>query len=84
MQTAGFVTLPGAAELPQFESGTIVRVELPVASLPGYGVDISRAGGTGPVEADVLVGQDGQMRAIRLVTSRTSFSSPSSTSRSQQ
>jgi len=60
--------LPGTAGLPQFESGTIVRVKLPVASLPAYGVDISPAADDQPVEADVLVGQDGQPRAIRLVT----------------
>jgi hypothetical protein len=74
VRSSGVVALPGAAELPQFESGTIVRLELPVASLPGYGVDISRAGGDGSVEADVLVGQDGQARAIRLVTSQSSSS----------
>jgi hypothetical protein len=55
--------------LPEFESGTIVRLELSLASLPSYGVDITRAGTDRPVEADVLVGQDGQPRAIRLVTS---------------
>jgi hypothetical protein len=51
-----------------FESGSIVRMEVPVASLPAYGIDISPAAGGGPIEADVLVGQDGQPRAIRLVT----------------
>jgi hypothetical protein len=65
---AGFVALPGAAGLPDFESGAIVRVELTLASLPAYGVDISRAARNQPVEADLLVGQDGQPRAIRLVT----------------
>jgi hypothetical protein len=68
VRPSGFVALPGTAELPQFESGTIVRIELPVASLPAYGVDISPAANDQPVEADVLVGQDGQPRAIRLVT----------------
>jgi hypothetical protein len=65
----GFVALPGSAGLPAFESGTIVRLELSLASLPSYGVDITRAGTDRPVEADVLVGQDGQPRAIRLVSS---------------
>jgi hypothetical protein len=76
-----FVALPGAASLPQFESGSIVRVDLPLSSLAAYGVDISTSGGKGPVKADVLVGQDGEPRAIRLV-SRSS--SPSSFSRSRQ
>ena len=65
---SGFMALPGAAGLPDFESGAIVRVELTLASLPAYGVDISRAARNQPVEADLLVGQDGQPRAIRLVT----------------
>jgi hypothetical protein len=64
-----FVTLPGAANLPRFESGSIVRVDLPLSSLAAYGVDISTSGGKGPVKADVLVGQDGEPRAIRLVSS---------------
>jgi hypothetical protein len=71
IRPAGFVALPAAAGLPQFESGTIVRVELPVSVLPDYGVDISPVTGDGPVEADVLVGQDGQPRAIRLVTNNS-------------
>ncbi|MEP6918075.1 MAG: hypothetical protein ABJC89_20680, partial [Acidobacteriota bacterium] len=71
-QPSGFIALPGAAGMPQFESGTIVRMDVPVASLPAYGVDISRADGNGAVEADFLVAQDGQARAIRLVTNQNS------------
>jgi hypothetical protein len=67
VRPAGFVELPGAADLPQFESGTIVRLELPVASLPAYGIEIPAAADERPVEADLLVGQDGLTRAIRLV-----------------
>jgi hypothetical protein len=74
IQPAGFVAVPAAAKLPQFESGLIVRMALPVTALPSYGVDIFRASSGEPVEADVLVGQDGLARAIRLVN----------TSRSQQ
>jgi hypothetical protein len=69
VRPTGFVALPGSGGLPEFESGTIVRLELSLASLPSYGVDITRAGADRPVEADVLVGQDGQPRAIRLVSS---------------
>jgi hypothetical protein len=62
------VELPWTAGLPAFESGEIVRMEVPVASLPTYGIDISSGAGNGPVAADVLIGQDGFARAIRLVT----------------
>lgn len=64
---SGFVALPWTAGLPAFESGEIVRMEVSVASLPVYGIDIS-SGADRPVEADILIGQDGLARAIRLVT----------------
>jgi hypothetical protein len=67
VRPSGFVALPGSAGLPRFESGTIVRMELPVASLPAYGIDISPAADDKPIQADVLVGQDGQPRAMRLI-----------------
>ncbi|HEY7499116.1 MAG TPA: hypothetical protein VH740_11415 [Vicinamibacterales bacterium] len=65
----GFVPLPVAAGLPDFESGSIIRVEIPVASLPTYGIEIVPDVKRTPVQADLLVGQDGQARAIRLVRS---------------
>jgi hypothetical protein len=49
-----FVAWPGAAAWPPFESGELIRVELSVD-------------GDAVVEADVLVGQDGFARAVRLV-----------------
>jgi hypothetical protein len=63
----GFVGLPGAVGLPDFESGQIIRVEIPLTSLPTYGLEIVPDARDVPVQADVLVGQDGQARAIRLV-----------------
>ena len=62
-----FVGVPGAAALPELESGRIVRVELPLAALPAYGVEIAATPGQTEVAADLLVGQDGLTRAIRLV-----------------
>jgi anti-sigma factor RsiW len=50
---AQFVILPGANALPRFESGQVIRVEIPSAD--------------GVITADVLVGQDGLARAVRLV-----------------
>ena len=61
-----FLPLPVASGLPALESGVIVRIELPVAALPRYGVaipDTSRR----ELQADLLVGQDGQPRAIRFL-----------------
>lgn len=67
VQSFEFMTLPGAVGLPELESGTVVRIALPVGALPEYGLDIVTNGAKTTVEADVLVGQDGMARAIRLV-----------------
>jgi hypothetical protein len=66
-ELAGFVALPAADRLPGFDSGMIVRVAIPTASLPAFGLPIT-PDAVRTVDADVLVGQDGQARAIRLVS----------------
>jgi hypothetical protein len=66
IQAVGFVPIPSAEGLPEFESGQIVRLGIPVTALPNYGVEIP-PGSAAAVQADLLVGQDGQPRAIRLV-----------------
>jgi len=48
-----FVAWPGAAAWPPFESGELIRVDIPTAD--------------GVVHAEVLVGQDGLARAVRWV-----------------
>ena len=48
-----FVTWPGATAWPPFESGELIRIDIPTE--------------VGVVQAEVLVGQDGFARAIRLV-----------------
>ena len=68
VRPVGFVELPGAAGLPDFESGQIIRMEIPLTSLPTYGIEILPDAQGSPVKADLLFGQDGQARAIRLVT----------------
>lgn len=69
-ELAGFVALPAADHFPGFDSGTIVRVALPAASLPAFGFPMTPDAAR-TVDADVLVGQDGQARAIRLVSFMT-------------
>jgi hypothetical protein len=66
-----FVSLPTAIGLPALESGRIVRVQLATAMLPAYGFDVVPGSESGVVEADVLVGQDDQPRAIRFVNLKT-------------
>jgi hypothetical protein len=67
IEPSGFVALPGAGALPPLESGSIVRVSLPITTLPWYGIQIVPDLGRGPVTAELLIAQDGQPRAIRLV-----------------
>lgn len=69
---AAFVALPGATALPDFESGQIVRVAVPVAELPAYGLELIPHAGIDAVSVDVLVGQDGLARAMRLASFTTS------------
>ena len=77
IQPAGFVEIPGAAALPPMESGAIVRVAIPVAALPSYGIPIAPDLGVDRVEVDLMVAQDGLPRAIRFVNdSNTLRSTP--------
>lgn len=66
VEAVGFVAIPAAAGLPDFESGEIVRLDVPVAALPNYGLEIP-SGSQSAIQANLLIGQDGQARAIRLV-----------------
>ena len=63
-----FVSLPAALGLPTLESGRIVRIEVPTSMLPSLGFDILPDTPQTFVAADVLVGQDGQPRAIRFIS----------------
>jgi hypothetical protein len=61
-----FVPWPGAGTLPSFESGELVRLDLPVSVLPSLGLAPPASRDTA-VQADVIIGQDGFARAVRLV-----------------
>ena len=62
-----FVIVPGAAGLPAMESGSLVRIDVPVSMLPSLGLTPPQANRTTSVKADLIVGQDGLTRAARLV-----------------
>ena len=64
-EASGFVPLIYCDELNCGTPGDVVRVELPASSLPMMGLASNTR--TGPVRADVVVGEDGIARAIRLV-----------------
>jgi hypothetical protein len=62
-----FTIVPGAAGLPPMESGTLVRMDVPVSMLPSLGVT-PPPGQAKAVTADLVVAQDGLPRAVRLVS----------------
>ncbi len=61
-----FVLWPDAAELPTFESGHLMRVEMPASVATELGLTPAPSA-DGIARADILVGQDGLPRAVRLV-----------------
>ena len=62
----GFVPWPGAEAWPRFESGSLVRVDLPVSALIALGLPVPLSTAS-VMQADIVVGQDGFARAVRLV-----------------
>jgi len=64
----GFVPIPYVSQLAPYERAEIVRMEMPVAALIAAGLPMQTADPGARAEADVVVGQDGRARAIRLVS----------------
>ncbi len=63
---ASFYPLPEAEALPAVENAMVVRVQLPVSSLQLMGVPVSEERAGASVQAELLLGQDGLARAVRL------------------
>jgi hypothetical protein len=64
---SSFYPLPEADELPPVETTLVVRVQLPVSSLQLMGFSIDEDASAEPVQAEVLLGQDGLARGVRLI-----------------
>ena len=64
---APFYPLLYGDDLSTMEAGGVVRVRLTRAALASFGVPVSEERRTERVEAEVLLGEDGLARAIRLV-----------------
>src|SRR5207244_1054820 len=64
LRATEFVLWPGAAELPVFESGQLMRVQMPVSVAAELGLMPTQSP-DGIARADILVGQDGLPRAVR-------------------
>jgi hypothetical protein len=52
------------------ERGSIVRVQLPKSSLPGFGIPVSADRWNESIPADIVLGEDGTMRAVRFINTR--------------
>ena len=65
---ASFTALPYVIQPAMYESTEVVRMTVPVAELVAAGMRLEADPGA-HVEADVMVGQDGRARAVRLISS---------------
>ncbi|HEX5230538.1 MAG TPA: hypothetical protein VFW44_22660 [Bryobacteraceae bacterium] len=63
---AGFYPLPEAEALPAVENAMVIRVQMPVSSLQLMGVPVASERAGTSVAADLLLGQDGLARGVRL------------------
>jgi hypothetical protein len=64
-----FIAIPYTLPLGPYERADVMRMDVPVAALIAVGLPMNMADPAALARADVLVGQDGRARAIRLVTS---------------
>lgn len=64
-----FYSLVEEGQMAPLESARIVRIEVPASSLVKLGVPLTEKTLSQPVQADLLLGQDGLARAIRFVPS---------------
>ena len=70
-ERATFIALSGAPALSEADSLHVARVLVPRTALAAWGWPLrpgEASGEAGPLEAEVIVGQDGLARAIRFVT----------------
>jgi len=63
----GFLPVGYASPMAFQDGGQLVRVELPRSAMASFGLPVNLARANERVKADVLVGSDGQARAIRFV-----------------
>jgi hypothetical protein len=66
-QRSEFIALPYAQSEVPLEQPVIVRVQIPVSELGVMGMPLAHTSAGERVNADLLVGQDGIARAVRLV-----------------
>ena len=65
---ADFLPLLYAEPIHPWEHGRVVRVRLPASALVHFGLPMNMAAASQLVEANVLLGEDGMARGVRLIT----------------
>ena len=65
--TTDYIPLMYTSDATSIQSGLVVRLEIPRTTLLSMGLPVSTERGNALVKADVVVGDDGVARAIRLV-----------------
>ncbi len=63
---SGFVALPYAQSDVPLEQAVVIRVDLQPANLEAFGLPAALLPGRNRIQADLLIGQDGIARAVRL------------------
>jgi len=66
-----FIAIPYTLPLEPYERADVMRMDVPVAALIAVGLPMSMADPAALARADVLVGQDGRARAVRLISIST-------------
>jgi hypothetical protein len=74
---APFVAIPYTLPLDPRERATVMRMEMPIAALTAVGFPLAAPDPEASAQADVVVGEDGRIRAIRLLSISDSNSNPS-------
>jgi len=63
-----FVRIPYSLPLAPYERAEIVRMEMPVSALAAAGIHISTPDTSARAQADLVVGEDGMARAVRVIS----------------
>jgi hypothetical protein len=62
-----FIPVPNVLPLDSYETGRVLRMDLPVSELTAAGYSLPAADPGATVTVDVLAGEDGRVHAVRLV-----------------
>jgi hypothetical protein len=65
-----FIAVPYASPIGPYERADLVRVNVPVTALAQWGLPVSTFNPNQRVDAEVVLGEDGLARAVRLVSNR--------------